>query len=125
MIRRPPRSTRTDPLFPDTTLFRSRRTAHQDHRHRTHPSGAGRRQADARSAPDALLCRSQPLRRRPHGDRVAAGHGFSFRGRSLFAEVALDSALWYRKSVVWGKSVSVWLVLGGRSSIIKKIRTKK
>src|SRR3546814_3088455 len=23
MIRRPPRSTRTDPLFPDTTLFRS------------------------------------------------------------------------------------------------------
>src|SRR3546814_1003632 len=26
MIRRPPRSTRTDPLFPYTTLFRSRRT---------------------------------------------------------------------------------------------------
>src|SRR3546814_5595304 len=25
MIRRPPRSTRTDTLFPDTTLFRSRR----------------------------------------------------------------------------------------------------
>src|SRR3546814_8118208 len=27
MIRRPPRSTRTDTLFPHTTLFRSRRTA--------------------------------------------------------------------------------------------------
>src|SRR3546814_16938219 len=27
MIRRPPRSTRTDTLFPYTTLFRSRRTA--------------------------------------------------------------------------------------------------
>src|SRR3546814_6008805 len=26
MIRRPPRSTRTDPLFPYTTLFRSQRT---------------------------------------------------------------------------------------------------
>src|SRR3546814_7034481 len=26
MIRRPPRSTRTDSLFPDTTLFRSRRS---------------------------------------------------------------------------------------------------
>src|SRR3546814_9609125 len=26
MIRRPPRSTRTDPLFPSTTLFRSRDT---------------------------------------------------------------------------------------------------
>src|SRR3546814_17397266 len=33
MIRRPPRSTRTDTLFPYTTLFRSRRDAvvHQDH----------------------------------------------------------------------------------------------
>src|SRR3546814_8285775 len=31
MIRRPPRSTRTDPLFPYTTLFRSARGAyHQD-----------------------------------------------------------------------------------------------
>src|SRR3546814_18820779 len=28
MIRRPPRSTRTDTLFPYTTLFRSRRTQH-------------------------------------------------------------------------------------------------
>src|SRR3546814_7939572 len=27
MIRRPPRSTRTDTLFPDTTVFRSRRVA--------------------------------------------------------------------------------------------------
>src|SRR3546814_5842098 len=30
MIRRPPRSTRTDTLFPYTTLFRSRFVAHQD-----------------------------------------------------------------------------------------------
>src|SRR3546814_8676315 len=29
MIRRPPRSTRTDTLFPYTTLFRSRRTPHR------------------------------------------------------------------------------------------------
>src|SRR3546814_2280237 len=29
MIRRPPRSTRTDTLFPYTTLFRSRRVRHQ------------------------------------------------------------------------------------------------
>src|SRR3546814_7849941 len=29
MIRRPPRSTRTDTLFPYTTLFRSRRIGHQ------------------------------------------------------------------------------------------------
>src|SRR3546814_9951386 len=31
MIRRPPRSTRTDTLFPYTTLFRSLVTAGQDH----------------------------------------------------------------------------------------------
>src|SRR3546814_17897795 len=38
MIRRPPRSTRTDTLFPYTTLFRSR------------PSGAGRTRGDPRDA---------------------------------------------------------------------------
>src|SRR3546814_8989477 len=33
MIRRPPRSTRTDTLFPDTTLFRSHGDAvHREHR---------------------------------------------------------------------------------------------
>src|SRR3546814_18870228 len=31
MIRRPPRSTRTDTLFPDTTLFRSLQQAHRAH----------------------------------------------------------------------------------------------
>src|SRR3546814_16401841 len=33
MIRRPPRSTRTDTLFPDTTLFRSVRSADLRHAH--------------------------------------------------------------------------------------------
>src|SRR3546814_8451963 len=36
MIRRPPRSTRTDTLFPYTTLFRS--PAHEDHRSQKHRS---------------------------------------------------------------------------------------
>src|SRR3546814_4383820 len=38
MIRRPPRSTRTDTLFPYTTLFRSsdHRTRHHDREHRRH-----------------------------------------------------------------------------------------
>src|SRR3546814_17449214 len=34
MIRRPPRSTRTDTLFPYTTLFRSRVVGHPRHRDR-------------------------------------------------------------------------------------------
>src|SRR3546814_12151435 len=45
MIRRPPRSTRTDTLFPYTTLFRSRRCARRHGR-----AGARiRRRASARS----------------------------------------------------------------------------
>src|SRR3546814_8161449 len=37
MIRRPPRSTRTDTLFPYTTLFRSDRIARHDHLDRFEP----------------------------------------------------------------------------------------
>src|SRR3546814_1489593 len=40
MIRRPPRSTRTDTLFPYTTLFRSRRVPRAG---RGHAGGGGRR----------------------------------------------------------------------------------
>src|SRR3546814_4920705 len=36
MIRRPPRSTRTDTLFPYTTLFRSRIVEHQPRQNRHH-----------------------------------------------------------------------------------------
>src|SRR3546814_16645365 len=38
MIRRPPRSTRTDTLFPYTTLFRS--LPHDRHAMRRHPAGS-------------------------------------------------------------------------------------
>src|SRR3546814_4793770 len=59
MIRRPPRSTRTDTLFPDTTLFRScriqadGRRLHLEHagprpRHRGDAHGVGRGQTDDR-----------------------------------------------------------------------------
>src|SRR3546814_5316456 len=41
MIRRPPKSTRTDTLFPYTTLFRSEE-ADSDDRHRSNPCGGGR-----------------------------------------------------------------------------------
>src|SRR3546814_6903682 len=49
MIRRPPRSTRTDTLCPYTTLFRSNR--HRDCR------------------PSSAECRAAPCRRRGRGDR--------------------------------------------------------
>src|SRR3546814_8382856 len=56
MIRRPPRSTRTDTLFPYTTLFRSRAVLPLD-------------QADPQNPPlpgHQRECRPDPDRRRPH-----------------------------------------------------------
>src|SRR3546814_13448341 len=59
MIRRPPRSTRTDTLFPYTTLFRSSRRDH----HQDHPRGGARSHAgcrrDTRTTPAKV--RASPL----------------------------------------------------------------
>src|SRR3546814_2514254 len=60
MIRRPPRSTRTDTLFPYTTLFRSRRRADQCRLSRR--PGRSRR-------PQGGRCRAD--RRWPRGERSA------------------------------------------------------
>src|SRR3546814_11313273 len=115
MIRRPPRSTRTDTLFPYTTLFRS---------------GLLCRCADGRVAP--RLPRS--LRYGNFADR-SAERGFHIRPsysqcrnasdrrssrpvphRCLHSELRKRD----RKRVVWGKDVSVRLDLGGRRNIKKK-----
>src|SRR3546814_16832345 len=61
MIRRPPRSTRTDTLFPYTTLFRSGRTAHV--------LGADRRRRLRQDHARRLACRTQSLR----GNQPGAG----------------------------------------------------
>src|SRR3546814_9545520 len=58
MIRRPPRSTRTDTLFPYTTLFRS--PARRQARHDTLVLSEG----PASAQPDDRLCRRPPLRDR-------------------------------------------------------------
>src|SRR3546814_8756959 len=51
MIRRPPRSTRTDTLFPYPTLFRSQVVgAAEHHRHKPHPAGDRRQVAVGRPA---------------------------------------------------------------------------
>src|SRR3546814_2236186 len=52
MIRRPPRSTRTDTLFPYTTLFRSGLRFDRAHRPRGPPAGRVEPQGSARPAPD-------------------------------------------------------------------------
>src|SRR3546814_4676375 len=59
MIRRPPRSTRTDTLFPYTTLFRSRIALHQG----LQPLGQrGLAAADRDEQVEDLLAPLQPLR---------------------------------------------------------------
>src|SRR3546814_2541565 len=60
MIRRPPRSTRTDTLFPYTTLFRSPRSPR-----------AGRRAPSSFAACAPARCRCEPATR-PHLDQTAA-----------------------------------------------------
>src|SRR3546814_11888347 len=92
MIRRPPRSTRTDTLFPYTTLFRSRAVERDGDLH----GGPHGRPAVAAAIAAPVLAR-QPegaAGRRPDARPVPA-HGD-------------------RKRVVSGTSVSVRLVHGGR-----------
>src|SRR3546814_3047145 len=71
MLRRPPRSTRTDTLFPYTTLFRARGSASARHVRRR-ADRHGRRQAGHRSSD----------RRRDRQRNAAGGHSRQGRGRS-------------------------------------------
>src|SRR3546814_9925056 len=64
MIRRPPRSTRTDTLFPYTTLFRSRKSAPPVRRLRP---PAGHRPAWHRAVWHRRYARRRRPRRRPRG----------------------------------------------------------
>src|SRR3546814_20013512 len=123
MIRRPPRSTRTDALFPYTTLFRSprrlgvaRRCAALRVVERPRGGGGSGAQADrARSSPHRL--RARP-RRLPFGRRTRKGLSRGARRGGPVARRRPD-----RQSVVKGKSVSVRVDLGG-PRIIKKKTTK-
>src|SRR3546814_18789489 len=65
MIRRPPRSTRTDTLFPYTTLFRSPRHRQPGHR--------GRAWAAGRNGRSRRLGRPDPGLKGPSGDGLLAG----------------------------------------------------
>src|SRR3546814_17735930 len=124
MIRRPPRSTRTDTLFPYTTLFRSE----LEPRHAT-----GRRELDgcgARSAPEEHPDAGAPRHLAAHGaatlyrggarrlDGQAARHDPAGRGG------AAAPALADRKGVVQGQRVSCRVGLGGGRSIQKKKNNK-
>src|SRR3546814_17371133 len=134
MIRRPPRSTRTDSLLPDTTLFRAHPLYRRPRRHdaavRRRAQPPARYGARAVSRPVRAVFRSggrtaRP-RRRGEDDLLAPAQGHAAhaggtgarrdrlgcaRGRLLRTD---------RKRAVSGTSVSVRVDLGGRSIIKKK-----
>src|SRR3546814_15665545 len=116
MIRRPPRSTRTDTLFPYTTLFRSAGAGE-------HPADHERLRLPAAGQPG---CRARRLRHA--GGKVPSDHfrtalpetGADLRSGARHRDAAGRPA--DRKSDVAGKSVSVRVDLGGRRLIKKKNR---
>src|SRR3546814_142133 len=101
MIRRPPRSTRTDTLFPYTTLFRSRRCARRSARRCFWARRkVARSQPDARGERRSALCRSLLLVQRDHefanraGRREAELHiGLQLARHQLFDQHAAETLL--------------------------------
>src|SRR3546814_13008511 len=124
MIRRPPRSTRTDTLFPYTTLFRSPR------RHHARPCPAapsrlahqGRRRTPPRSRARAP---HRPLPRCRHGRRPRRPPLSTTRPEASRRRLPRHGqGLIERMSVGKGKSVAVSVVFGGRRIINKKNKSK-
>src|SRR3546814_12972154 len=119
MIRRPPRSTRTDTLFPYTTLFRSPRRAAdrargEPRRDRRLYQAQHHREPELLDRADGRRAEAAPRRRQDQARRrldlsIGVGRGQVGHGR------AVD-----RKSAVSGKSVSVRVGLGGRRVVKKK-----
>src|SRR3546814_14683874 len=120
MIRRPPRSTRTDTLFPYTTLFRSTLNLGLT-RTVSVTTFLGDTQQETLSVNETQL---QLLGVNLAGDQA----GFiGLKAHKSYDSVVLSISsllLADRKSVVSGKSVSVRVDLGGRR-IIKKKKQKK
>src|SRR3546814_18027542 len=118
MIRRPPRSTRTDTLFPYTTLFRSTDRIRAVFRGRPPRPFPRVRRADRNCGRDR--CRYSAWSAAV--PRVRTGHQAQPRWRA-HRDLARGECL-DRKSVVEGKSVSVRVDLGGRVIMTKKKEKK-
>src|SRR3546814_19883082 len=132
MIRRPPSATRTDTLFPYTTLFRSRE-AHEARRRPVDAREGPAQGVQARAVAGVRAVDGFHLRRLLHPDRGPGRTGLAVRlerlGGLLGAVLRAGHlgqrrlpARTDRKSGVSGKSGSVRVDLGG-SRIYKK--TKK
>src|SRR3546814_11047717 len=123
MIRRPPRSTRTDTLFPYTTLFRSRvgRAAHQTDAARTKAVVVASSSGFQHAGGDPDAAGQARFRSCLSGGRYGQ-HGKQFprpvHGR--LPNALTRPSIGGRKSVEEGKSVSVRVELGGRRTVKKR-----
>src|SRR6056297_3803279 len=93
MLRRPPRSTRTDTLFPYTTLFRSRRPARPPH---------GRDRRRARAGPD----HRGPPRSEEHTSELQSLRRISYAAFCLNKKIMRPGKL--REQVHTGKDIVVF-----------------
>src|SRR3546814_16872830 len=117
MIRRPPRSTRTDTLFPYTTLFRS----HCRHQSRFHDSD----QILARNR-DRCRMRLSQWRNQLHSRRQSLGLVYKTRSsQSQRATMGNARPAEIGRASCREKSVSVRVDLGGRRIIKKKNKKTK
>src|SRR3546814_14707998 len=131
MIRRPPRSTRTDTLFPYTTLFRSLvdvglvRLAHHQPVRQALEVFVGAFRLTVGLAPCRLVLVRAVRRARVVLFQLAAADlllRLAPRLGHLDRRLVAGKRLGDRKSVVSGQSVSVRVDLGGTRIIKKKIR---
>src|SRR3546814_18147631 len=136
-MRRPPRSTRPDTLFPDTTLFRSTgvRNERPLARLRADLKRLGLERAESHFDPEDHLGTLCEIMSGFAGGLLEAST--SDEGEFFAAHIAPWASRFFadlekahfagfykdRKSVVWGKSVSDRVALGGRR-IIKKKKTQ-
>src|SRR3546814_12919716 len=124
MIRRPPRSTRTDTLFPYTTLFRSHRRGKADRRRGGDEADARGREAHHRDRDQEGVFAPEPVAEIAEQHRAQRPEAEADReprpGEQRLHHLVAGGADGARKSVVWGKSVSERVDIGGRRNIKKK-----
>src|SRR3546814_13142975 len=94
MIRRPPRSTRTDTLFPYTTLFRSLCDAPARRRRRSARAAIDARPRRHRDDRNLHACRQPPPRRAGQRAASARSHGRSEERRVGKECVSTRSSRW-------------------------------
>src|SRR3546814_16206233 len=139
MIRRPPRSTRTDTLFPYTTLFRSREPGaigsrqwplqgRVDHpalrpprtRRARHPDGAGDPRLCRRDGARSMGCGS---RRADAGDAVRGASG-SPRFRERTRMTRLDNSRTIKAAHGTQLSAKIWLTEAPLGMLMKHLQAE-